>query len=117
MKKYLTDEGYKYTDNDGHITFKYQGTQYVAFKNSDSPYLQITILFYDVNDENRYQVLRACNAINSEKFAIKFTADDDTVWCNYEFMPDDNTPASRFESILDQMQACYSAFYDKIDNV
>lgn len=115
LKKFLTDEGYKYTDNGGHISFKYQGTQFVAFNNSDSPYLQITILFYDVNDENRYRVLRTCNKINTDKFCVKMTADDDSVWCNYEFKPTDDTTAADFDSILNIMQQTYATFYDEIE--
>jgi len=115
LKKFLNDEGYKYTDTENHIGFKYQGTKFAAFRNSDSPFLQVCIIFYDVNDENRYRVLRACNRMNTDKFAIKFTADNDSVWCNYEFKPNDNTTAEEFNDILTYMQKCFTEFYNVID--
>lgn len=111
LKRFLNDEGYRYTDNGGHISFKFEGTRYIAFSNNDNPCLQLVLLFYDVTADNRAQVLEACNKINRDKFVVKLTADDDSVWVNYEFYPDENNTAEQYERILNQMESVHAEFY------
>lgn len=114
IKNYLSNEGFRYEENEGHISFKYEGVKYVALKNSDSPYLQIVILFFDVNSENRVKCLEVCNEINANKFVIKFTIDDDTVWCNYELRPTASTTDDEFSTILSLMSQAVDLFYEKM---
>lgn len=114
LKQFLTNEGYKYSDNDNNISFKFQGVQFVAFRNDDSVFLQTAVIFYDVTDENRQQVLEACNAINKDKFMVKFFINGDSIWCNLEFVPNDTTTAEEFTNYLEMMIANYVSFFDFI---
>ena len=53
-------------DKDGDIRFKYNlDTHYVLFHDDDERFFQIALFdVYRVNDENRNEVLNACNKVN-----------------------------------------------------
>lgn len=114
FKKFLDEEGYKYTINNENVVFKFQGVQFIAFNNSDSIYLQLVIVFYDVTDENRAQLLEVCNTMNKEKFMVKFTVEGDSIMCNLEFIPNECITNEDFTNYLEAMCINYMEFYDQV---
>mgnify|MGYP002852430628 CR=1 FL=1 len=115
--QFLESEGYRYEENpnSGHVSFKFQGTKYVFLNNSGKQLMQISILFYDVNEDNRFTVLETCNKINNDKAMVKLTADDDTVWANWEdIVPEDGYPLQRIDMALNMLNQAYRLFYEAI---
>lgn len=117
LKEFLSNEGYRYEENpdSGHISFKFEGIKYVFLNNSGKQLLQIAILFYDVNEDNRFAVLEACNKVNSDKAMVKLTADEDTVWANWEdIVPEDGYPLARIDMALNMLKTAFNLFYETI---
>lgn len=117
MIEFLQSEGYRYEENPdtGHISFKFEGVEYVFVNNSGQQLMQICILFYDVDRNNRYAVLKACNAINEEKAMVKFTIDEDTVWANWEdIVPEGGYDHGRIYMALNMLKDAFQRFYDII---
>ncbi len=113
LKKFLREEGFKYDEKDSFISFKFEGHSFVAFKN-DSSYVQISMLFYDVNAANRINVLETCNKVNSKRFVVKLTIDDDSVWSNYEFKPSATTSSDDFMTALSELINSCRMFYEEM---
>lgn len=102
LKNFLQEEGFRYTEEERYISFKYEGTTYFAFK-ADSIFLQI-VLVCNTEKYDKYKILETCNELNSDKYVVKFVLrEDNTVWCNYEFIPSEYTPAANFEMALSLM--------------
>ena len=115
--RYLKSNGYRYeiNENSGHVSFKFEGIKYVFINNSGQLLMQICILFYDVNRSNRKAVLMACNEINSEKAMVKLTADEDTVWANWEdIVPEQGYDLGRIDMALNMLKDAFQRFYDII---
>jgi len=114
LKNFLDTEDYPYEEKDSYIAFKFEGTQYMAPSNGDSDCLQLSLVFYDVTEDNFANVLWACNKVNNEKLLVKLCADD-SVWVNCEFFPGEDTTAERYEQILNMMVAAQMSFLDTIE--
>lgn len=113
LKKFLREEGYKIREEeDGHFTFKYQGTIFVVFK-SNSPYLQVVVMC-KADAYSRLSILNVCNQINSEKYVVKCIAMDDSAWISYEFRPNDYTTNDDFDHILSELDRDSDLFFQKI---
>ncbi len=96
---YLQEEGYRYKDEGNFISFKYQGTTYLAPKN-DSTFLQV-FMMWNVNGYDKMKILESCNTINSNKYIVKCTMmDNDSVWVSYEFEPSIHTTIEDFSSMM-----------------
>lgn len=98
VERFLQNEGFRFSKEDNYISFKFEGTTYVTFKN-DSNYVEI-MLICDTDDIDRLTLLETCNGLNQEKFALKFSVQDNTVWCSYEFIPSEQTSNDDFCAIL-----------------
>ena len=98
LKNFLQEEGFHFQDEEGYISFKFEMTTFIAFKN-DSPYVQIVVVC-NAEGYDRTKVLDVCNRMNQEKFVLKFVVQGETVWCSYEFMPSEHTTASDFGMFL-----------------
>lgn len=98
LKNFLREEGFRINEENTFFSFKYQGKNYVAFKN-EGPYLQL-VMICDTSQHSKYKLLEVCNKLNSDKFVIKFIVNDDDVWCSYEFIPTQKTSGEDFETIL-----------------
>lgn len=109
---FLQSEGYRHEEHETNVSFKFEGVSYFGMRNSDNDYLQI-VLICNTKDVDRFKLLEACNAINSQKFAAKLTVTDDSesVWANYEFKPNASTTADDFDSILRLLDHATDEFF------
>lgn len=98
VQNFLQEEGFRIKDEDGHFSFKYQGSTYVVFK-SESNFVQI-VMICNTEGFSRSHILEVCNTMNSDKFVVKFVAMENTVWCSYEFKPSAKTSSDDFDTIL-----------------
>ena len=98
FKKFLQDEGFRFNNEESFISFKFQGTSFVAFKN-DSSFLQI-VLICNAKGKSRSSLLEICNKMNDDRFVVKFVAQEDSVWCSYEFEPSEHTTSDDFSMAL-----------------
>lgn len=98
LLRFLNEEGFRKSDEENYFSFKFEGNTYLVFKN-DSPYLQVLLLLR-ADGYDRIQMLEACNKLNDDKFVVKFTVHDATIWCSYEFKPSDETTNDEFAVIL-----------------
>lgn len=115
LKNFLDVEGYKIKDEEeGHFSFKFQGTIYVAFKN-DAPYLQIVVMC-NTREFDFEKVLRVCNELNGDKFVTKFVALEKTVWVSYEFMPNYATTNDEFQMILEVLNRNSDELFQRLTN-
>ena len=115
MIEFLENEGYRYdvNENSGSVAFKVEGVRYVFINNSGEQLMQICILFYDVDEDNRFAVLEACNKINSDKAMVKFTADEDTVWANWEdIVPEEDYDIKRIDMALKMLRGAVQSFFE-----
>lgn len=112
LLNFLKDEGFRIKEEENHFSFKYQGSLYIAFKN-DSPYLQI-VLICNTKSFTRSKLLEVCNEMNEEKFVIKFTVQDETVWCSYEFRPTEHTSSDEFETALILLDKASDEMFEKL---
>lgn len=98
LEKFLHEEGFRINEESSFFSFKYQGKNYVAFKN-ESPYLQL-VMMCDTSQHPKSKLLEVCNKLNSDKFVVKFIVNGDDVWCSYEFIPTQKTSGEDFDTIL-----------------
>lgn len=56
LLEFLRNEEFRFEEKDDLITFKIQGRNYLAFKNRESPFLQI-VSIYDVEGNSRSKLL------------------------------------------------------------
>lgn len=115
FKKFLDEENFRYDEDEDTIICKYQGWKYVGWKN-DSPYFQLTVVFFDVDNSNINKCLRAANELNNEIFIIKTTVRGDSVWCNYEFIPNESFDSEFFLQIMHQIVNACDKFNEKMKN-
>ena len=94
LKNFLQEEGFRFQDEGGYISFKFKGITFVAFK-SDSPYLKITVLCKAL-DYDKSKLLDVCNQMNMKMYVMKFVVGDRAVWCNFEFIPSEHTTKDDF---------------------
>ena len=112
LLNFLKNEGFKVNEEDGHFSFKYQGSVYIAFKN-DSPYLQI-VMICNTKSFMRNRLLDVCNEMNKDKFVIKFVVMDENVWCSYEFRPTEQTTSDEFETTLLLLDKASNEMFEKL---
>lgn len=112
LKNFLQEEGFRMNEEDGHFSFKFQGSTYVAFKN-ESTYLQI-VLICNTGDIDRSHLLEVCNSMNRDRFVVKFVAMQSTVWCSYEFKPSNETSSDDFENIFLLLDKASDEMFEKL---
>lgn len=113
FKKFLDEENFRYEDDDNMIIVKYQGVTYVAWKN-ETVYLQLTESFFDVDSSNYDKCLRVANELNKERFVLKITVLDDSIWCNFEFMPNESYTSSDYIQIMHVMDNNADRFIERM---
>lgn len=87
-------------DEDEDIVFKYNlATCFILFHDGDENFIQITIPnIYRVDEDNRDEVLQACNTVNSRiKVAKCYITPNDRVWVTAEHILD---PMPNYESFI-----------------
>lgn len=112
LKNFLQEEGFRFMEEEQYISFKFEGTTYFAFKR-DSSFLQI-VLVCNTKRFDRHKILETCNELNIDKTVVKFTLNEDVVWCNYEFFPTEHTPADFFEMILSIMNKTSDELFSRL---
>lgn len=115
LLEFLRCEGFRFEEKDGLITFKIQGRNYLAFKNEESPFLQI-VSIYDVEGNSRSKLLETCNTLNQDRFILKYTINDgsDALWCSYEFEPNASTTGEDYMSVFSMLEKGVSDFFEKL---
>lgn len=93
MMEYLQNEGFMPKRESYGISFRYQMKNYIFIDNDDDPsFFQLVMPgIYDVNDNNRIQVYRAMDAMNSSVKVAKASIFNDDVWLYAELLID-STP-------------------------
>ncbi len=115
LREFLQNEGFQFKEENEVIKFKFEGKNYIAFKNENNPFLQITLI-YGVENIPRNQLLETCNSMNQQHFVSKFTIDEDSdvVWCSFEFKPNKNTDSKDFLEILSILRLNAHEFFEEI---
>ena len=104
LEDWLKEQGFRSNrDNDGILTFRYQGANLICFKNDeDKQYLQIIMPAIYKVDGNRVKVLEAINTTTREIKALKAYLVDDFLWLDIEMFVDPTTHIDSFiERCLD----------------
>lgn len=112
LKKFLEEQNFKYDDEERMYIYNYHGVKYIGWKN-EGPFLQLCIVFFNVNDDNRDKCLRICNDLNCKCFVVKTTVVEDSIWCSYEFMPNEAFPLDEFVQIMQLLDRVSDEFLEK----
>lgn len=93
MLDYLRSEGFRPEKNDYGITFRFEGSTFLYLNNdNDNDFLQLTLpAIFDVDNNNRSQVLVAMNKANAQAKVVKCATMGDSVWVFFEILID-STP-------------------------
>ena len=89
--EWLSDEGFKHEiDEDGDVHFRYQGRNLYFTPDDDDTYFRIILPnIYEAEEENRYQVLEACNAITRQYKVLKaYLTPKGNLWLSIEMFVD-----------------------------
>lgn len=90
---FLQDEGFRpqVDENDGEITFKCEGLTYSFMPDdNDDQYFRLMLpAIYDVNEDNKYEVLEAMDKTNFNLKVIKlYIVHERSVWAAFEILAD-----------------------------
>ena len=90
---FLQEEGYRpqVDPDDGEITFKSEGLTYSYFPDeNDDQYFRLMLpAIYDVNEDNKYEVLEAIDKTNYDIKVIKlYIVHNRSVWAALEILMD-----------------------------
>lgn len=93
LLEFLQNEGFrpKVDPDDGEITFKCEGLTYSYFPDdNDQQYFRLMLpAIYDVNEDNKYEVLEAINKVNYDIKVIKlYVVHERSVWAALEILMD-----------------------------
>lgn len=113
LEKFLNDEHFKYEEKEDILLYSYHGIKFVGWKNK-GPYLQLTMAFFDVNESNFDKCLRVANKLNRDRFVVKTTVWENSVWCNYEFMPNEAFDQNNFIQIMDLLDRVSDEFIEEM---
>ena len=116
---YLRQQGLQPKEEDFGIFFRYQMLNFLLFTDDDDPlYLRLVLPgIMDVDQNNREDVLEACNKVTGEmKVAKCFISDNADVWIACEQLMDKDP---RFEDIIPRslriLMGSQQAFLEALD--
>lgn len=118
--EYLSIEGLRPQKEEFGIFFRYQMLNFLVFwDESDDHFLRISIPnIFDVDDNNRFDVLTVCNSLNLERKVIKAVVTEDSVWIGAEQLLDQNPV---YEDIIPRtlnfLLNARSGFYETLRNL
>lgn len=119
VKDFLDNEGYRPKfDSDGDLTFRAEGLHFLYYANNDDQgYFQLVLPgIYDVTDENREQVLQACNHVCLDLKVVKAIIIRDSVWLNVEMLLDKNPKVEDLiPRCINMLIGARHSFYEKVD--
>lgn len=120
LKKFFAEEGFHFDEKETFIMFKYQGFTFGTIKSSSpSRYLSLMLpRIYEANSENRRLALEVCNKVNLSKYISKLTIEsDNSVWINYEFLPNSATTNETIIDALDGLLRARGEFLEEIEKM
>ncbi|HWG85640.1 MAG TPA: YbjN domain-containing protein [Deinococcales bacterium] len=114
---FLAEEGFRpKLDDDGDITFKYQGRRYLLWANEDDEAffrLAAVYIWPIESDEERARALEAANDVNRGTKVGKVYLTQDDVWCAVELLFD---PPEQFRGVFERalgvLEYCVRQFHD-----
>ncbi len=110
LKKYLRDEGFQFkVDDDGDISFKYQGTTFMMTQDSNDSVFAIFLIF-KFEGNSKQKIMELCNKFNIEKNLVKFSASDSLVFCTYECLITDGFSVGFLPQILGYLDSVSDDF-------
>lgn len=110
LKDYLTEEGFKFkVDEDGDISFKYQGTTYMMSQPGNEVVFAVFVVL-KTEEDSKQQVMDLCNKFNIEKNLVKFSVSDIFVICTYEALITDGFSLDSLPQILEYLDSVMSDF-------
>ena len=114
---YLKGEGLQPEETPFGIYFKYQMRNFLIFhEEEDSQFFRIALPgIYDVDENNRADVLEAVNAVNKGLKVAKALIPDDDVWISTEHLLDEDP---KYDDIIPRslhiLLQAQSLFYDEL---
>lgn len=118
ISNYLTSEGLQPQDKDYGIFFKYQMLNFLVFwRDTDEHFLKIALPgIYDVDENNRVDVLEACNETTKGIKVAKCFIPEDDVWVTAEQLLDtDPNFADVIPRTLRILMDARDEFYEQIE--
>lgn len=118
ISSYLTSEGLQPQDRDYGIFFKYQMLKFlVIWNDNDKRFLKIALPgIYDVDENNRIDVLEACNATTKGIKVAKCYIHEDSVWaCAEQLLDHDPNYADIIPRTLRILLDSRKEFYAQIE--
>ena len=115
---YLTAEGLQPQERDYGIFFKYQMLSFLVFwRDDDERFLKIALPgIYDVDENNRIDVLEACNEATKNIKVAKCFIPEDSVWVTAEQLLDTEPNFSDvIPRTLHILMDARQEFYDQIE--
>lgn len=120
LLEYLATEGLRPHKEEFGIHFRYQMLDFLIFwDEGDDHFLRVSIPnIFDVDDNNRFDILMVCNEINKERKVIKAIATDDSVWITAEQLLD-QTPVYQdiIPRTLGMLLEARTEFFEKLKNL
>ena len=110
---WLTENGFRAEiDEDGDVHFRYEGKHMYFIADDDDSYFRITMPnIYQVEKEERIQVLEACNKISQDWKLLKALVINDQLWLAVELFVD-STP-----NIDDFFERCCRILHNGCDDM
>lgn len=112
LKNFLNEEEFRINEEDSFISFRFDGNTFFSFKN-DSSFLSV-FQVCNSNGHNKNELLERCNEMNDSYVIIKFTVQEEKVFCKYQFEPSEYTTSDEFVNILSALDRASDDFLQEI---
>ena len=119
-KKFLSILGTTFTVENGSISFKYNGLQYLFISETSDPYYFRLILpnIGEVNSGNETQMSQVVNQMNLEIKAAKATISNNRIWVSIEqFVYSKDNQYELFRRSITVLEASINIFRQKIEEL
>lgn len=113
LKNFLKEEGFRFNEEDSFFSFKFEGNSYFATK-IDSSFLSI-IQICNTDGHGRNELLEKCNELNDDYMVVKFTVQEKSVFCKYQFEPSEHTTSEDFIMCLQIIDKATDDFLHEIN--
>ncbi len=106
-------------DRDGDVQFRQNDlTYFIDVEENDTEYFAVMLAqIYAVDDDNRLQVLEACNGVTASAKVVKGQVINDYVWLTCEvFIKKPQDFQSIFDRVMEAMEAAQVTFIQGLDD-
>lgn len=121
LKEYLAQEGLRPQEEDFGLFFRYQMINFLILTDSDDEnFLRICIpSIFDVDENNKIDVLTVCNQVNLGRKVVKcICTDDNSVWVTTEQLLDQTPVYSDIvPRSIEMLLEARSGFYEGLRNL